>query len=69
MKQFGLLWGKARGRHKWRRVKKKVTDAVPRPQQLQDYDANDLISWECCSASTEQVMIQKSGALCVLLSC
>lgn len=50
-------------------MKKKVTDVVPRTQQLQDYDANELISWECCSASREQAMIQEPGALCVLLSC
>lgn len=51
------------------RGEEKGTDVVPRPQQLQDYDANELISWECHSASREQAMIQKPGVLCVLLSC
>lgn len=50
-------------------MKKKVTDVVPRPKQLQDYDVNELISWECRSASREQVVIEKPGALCILLSC
>lgn len=61
--------GEARDRYLPRKVKKKVSDVMPRPLQLQDDDANELISRERGSAFGEQVTVQTQGALCVLLSC
>lgn len=58
--------GEAREKHLPRKVKKNVSDVVPRPLQLQDDDANELISRERGSAL---VTVQTQGALYVFLSC